>query len=114
MARSTNRCGRVSNHKTPLDEMLKLCHSFMQLLIINTFVQKDNTKQVPLVYVLMISRKIQEYETVFELIINLIAPNNQSPSVLHKIMVDYEKGLCSALKELLPKVRIVGSIFHWT
>ena len=99
-----------------VDGTFKLCrHPFEQLLTINAFVRKDDsTKQVPLVYVLMSGRKKRDYKKVFDSIINLIAPNNQSPTALRKIMVDYEKGLWSALRELLPEVIIVGCVFHWT
>ena len=95
-----------------VDATFKLCrHPFSQLLTVNAFVKKDDhVKQVPLVFVIMSGRKKRDYKAVFEAVLSVL-PNQ--PRV-KKVTLDFEKAVWSAVRQVLPEVKLMGCSFHWT
>ena len=99
-----------------IDGTFKLCRPpFQQLLTVNAFVRSDDyTKQVPLVFVLMSGRRKRDYKRVFQCIIELLRSGDDNGAAVKQITLDYEKALWTALREILPNVRNLGCVFHWT
>ena len=95
-----------------IDGTFKLCRQpFSQLLTVNAFVRNDDhVKQVLLVFVLMSGRKKRDYKAVLETVISLL-PNQ--PRV-DKIVLDFEKAMWSAIRQVIPNVELMGCSFHWT
>lgn len=86
---------------------------FKQLFTIHAFVRKDNNlKQVPLLYVLMSSRKAKHYAEVFQKIKQIFSDTNQELR-LERVISDFERGMWKAVREVLG-VEIKGCFFHWT
>ncbi|XP_068677112.1 uncharacterized protein [Montipora foliosa] len=85
---------------------------FQQLLSINSFVRSgDCAKQVPLVFIMMSGQRKGDYKKVLREIINLLPG---ATTAVQQVTVDFEKGLWSALRTVLPDVQIRGCVFHWT
>ena len=95
-----------------IDGTFKLCRQpFSQLLTVNAFVRNDDhVKQVPLVFVVMSGRKKRDYKAVLETVISLLP--NQSRVI--KIVLDFEKAMWSAIRQVIPNVELMGCSFHWT
>ena len=95
-----------------IDGTFKLCRQpFSQLLTVNAFVRNDDhVKQVPLVFVVMSGRKKRDYKAVLETVISLLP--NQSRVI--KTVLDFEKAMWSAIRQVIPNVELMGCSFHWT
>ena len=93
-----------------IDGTFKLCRQpFSQLLTVNAFVRNDDhVKQVPLVFVVMSGRKKRDYKAVLETVISLLP--NQSRVI--KIVLDFEKAMWSAIRQVIPNVELMGCSFH--
>ena len=102
----------ATDQQLRLLEKAKTCYidgTFKQLLTINAFVRSEGCiKQVPLVFVVMSGRKKKDCKAVISSILSLL---NQ-PCV-QQITVDFERAMWSALRDVLPNVRLVGCAFHW-
>lgn len=84
---------------------------FQQLLSINTFVMSgDFAKQVPMVFVAMSSKKKNDYKKVLKEILNALP----TPPAVEQVTLDFEAAMWVALRNVLPKVQLQGSVFHWT
>ena len=84
---------------------------FYQMWSIHAFVQQGNTcKQLPLVYVLMSSRRTVDYVAVFNQI-NSVLPIPPHPWAM---VLDFESSVWKAIREVYPGVTIRGCAFHWT
>ncbi|KAK2169889.1 hypothetical protein LSH36_6g10031 [Paralvinella palmiformis] len=84
---------------------------FAQLFSVHAFVDSERaTKQGPLAFVLMSSRRRSDYEAVFN---TLPAPLPGLPSVTH-IVADFEAAAWQALQIVVPMVQIGGCLFHFT
>ena len=83
---------------------------FVQLWSIHAFVQKgDDSKQLPLLYVFMSSRRTQDYVAIFQHLNSILRETNVIEMVL-----DFERALWSAIAEVYPQVHRRGCAFHWT
>ena len=95
-----------------MDGTFKLCRQpFSQLLTVNAFVKKDDhVKQVPLVFVLMSGRKKGDYKAVLKAILTIL----RSQPKVTKFTLDFEKAAWSAIRQVLPHVKMMGCSFHFT
>ncbi|XP_063045415.1 uncharacterized protein LOC134439457 [Engraulis encrasicolus] len=103
---------RLANAKTwYLEGNSKLCGPpFTQLFTIGAFVrQKDCTKSVPLLFVLMSRCKKKDYKRVLREILDILP----RPPKVTRAMHGFEKSLWSAMSRVLPHVRLTGCMFHW-
>lgn len=83
---------------------------FTQLLTVNAFVKAvDYVKQVPLVFVLMSGKRKRDYRAVFRELLELLP----SPA-LQQVTLDLECAVWKVLRQLLPDVKLLGCVFHWT
>ena len=94
-----------------VDATFKLCRQpFTQLLTVNAFVRADDyVKQVPLVFVLMSGKRKRDYRAVFRELLELLP----SPA-LRQVTLDFECAVWKVLRQLLPDVKLLGCVFHWT
>ena len=94
-----------------VDGTFKLCRPpFSQLFTLNAFVrQDDHAKQVPLLFVLMSSRRKHDYKKVLKKILRILPA---SPCV-EQVTVDFEKAVWGAFRKVLPEVQLLGCAFHW-
>lgn len=84
---------------------------FQQLLSINAFVKSgDCAKQVPMVFVVMSSKKKNDYKEVLKEILNALP----TPPAVKQVTLDFEEAMWVALRYVLPKVQLQGCVFHWT
>ena len=93
-----------------VDSTFKLCrHPFSQLFTVNAFVRHDDhVKQVPLVFVLMSSRKKSDYIHVLKKLLEIIpAPKVQ------RVTVDFERAIWRAFSKVMPNIEVKGCAFHW-
>ena len=83
---------------------------FVQLWSIHAFIVKgEESKQVPLAYIFMSSRKATDYVAVFNFLKALI------PDMAVECMVmDFEAALWKAIRKVFPAVKCRGCCFHWT
>jgi len=86
-------------------------HPFTQRLTVNASIKKDDhAKQILLLFVLMLGRKKGDYRRVlmkqFEIL--PLAP------AVWQITLDFEKAIWSALKKVIPNVKLQRCAFHWT
>ena len=116
-APSFDLCIRQTNVLTKsktryIDGTFKLCRQpFSQLLTVNAFVRNDDhVKQVPLVFVVMSGRKKRDYRALLETVISLLL---NEPKV-KKIVLDYEKAMWSAIRQVMPNLELMGCSFYWT
>lgn len=83
---------------------------FTQLWSIHAFVSYDGvTKQIPLVYVLMSSRKKKDYKKVLKAVLDILSDD----IALEEIMTDFEKAFWKAAEHVIPDVTLRGCGFHW-
>ncbi|WAR31060.1 hypothetical protein MAR_033602 [Mya arenaria] len=83
---------------------------FVMLLTIHVFVKRaDCSKQVPLLFALMTGRKARDYVAVFESIKNAIV----GQCAVEGMVLDYERGLWKAAKDVFPAIELRGCAFHW-
>ncbi|KAG0727898.1 hypothetical protein GWK47_033651 [Chionoecetes opilio] len=83
---------------------------FQQLFSLHVFIKSGATsKQVPLLFVLMSDRRKEDYVAVLLKILELLPA---MPSA-HTITMDFEDGLWTAVKEILPSARLHGCHYSW-
>lgn len=102
----------LANAKTwYMDGTFKLCREpFTQVFGISAFERKDDCmKSVPLLFVLMSRRKKRDYKRVLQEILHILPPTLK----VARAMLDFEKALWSAMRAVLPNVRLTGCMFHW-
>ena len=77
----------------------------------NAFVRSDDhIKQVPRFYFCFdVWQEKKDYVKVLKNIIRLL-PN---PSV-QKVVIDFENAIWGALAQVVPRVEVMGCVFHWT
>lgn len=94
-----------------VDGTFKLCRPpFTQLFTINAFVrQGDHAKQVPLLFVLMSSKRKHDYKKVLKKVLRMLpaAPN------VEQVTADFESAVWGAFRKVLPEVQLLGCAFHW-
>ena len=84
---------------------------FCQLWSIHAFIRiEEQTKQVPLLFVLMSSRKKRDYKAILSKLKEILPAN---PAV-NEVMADFESSVWRAFSSIFPDARIVGCCFHWT
>lgn len=84
---------------------------FHQLFSIHAFIKADGEiKQVPLVFVLMSSRRRPDYSKVLKAILDVL------PAVpaVQEIVADFEASVWRAVSSVLPTTTMRGCVFHWT
>ena len=83
---------------------------FTQLYSIHAFLQKEgDTKQVPLLFALMSSRKKKDYKAVLKSVLQLLPGE---PSV-KRLVMDFEMAIWKAAESVLPEAERKGCAFHW-
>ena len=94
-----------------VDGTFKLCRPpFTQLFTINAFVrQDDHAKQVPLLFVLMSSKRKHDYKKVLKKVLRMLPT---TPSV-EQVTADFETAVWGAFRKVLPEVQLLGCAFHW-
>ena len=94
-----------------VDGTFKLCcPPFTQLFTINAFVrQDDHAKQVPLLFVLMSSKRKHDYKKVLKKVLRMLPT---TPSV-EQVTADFESAVWGAFRKVLPEVQLLGCAFHW-
>ncbi|XP_022831335.1 uncharacterized protein LOC111359874 [Spodoptera litura] len=93
------------------DGTFKCCiKPFYQLYVIHGDLSNDseNSYIIPLVYVLLMSKKEKTYTTMFRLIKAQIP--NWNPK---KIVIDFEKAVMNSIQTVLPNTEIKGCYFHF-
>ncbi|XP_052271651.1 uncharacterized protein LOC127872359 [Dreissena polymorpha] len=108
---TTEQLGELKqSRKWFVDGTFKLVkRPFYQLVTIHAFVRKgEDTKQVPLVYILMSRRTKQDYIQVLSSIHRYL----DSPLV-EWFMVDFEAAAWQAIRDVFPGCVIKGCVFHW-
>ncbi|KAF9409274.1 hypothetical protein HW555_011309 [Spodoptera exigua] len=93
------------------DGTFKCCiKPFYQLYVIYGDLSNDseNSYIIPLVYVLLMSKKEKTYTTMFRLIKAQIP--NWNPK---KILIDFEKAVMNSIQTVLPNTEIKGCYFHF-
>ena len=113
--RQTNRgVDQVKNLAWYIDGTFKLCRQpFSQLLTVNAFVRNDDhVKQVPLVFVVMSGRKKRDYRALLETVISLLLNEPKVKKIVR--ILDFEKAMWSAIRQVMPNLELMGCSFHWT
>ena len=97
-----------------IDGTFKLCRQpFSQLLTVNAFVRNDDyVKQVPLVFVVMSGRKKRDYRALLETVISLLLNEPKVKKIVR--ILDFEKAMWSAIRQVMPNLELMGCSFHWT
>ena len=82
---------------------------FTQLFSVHSFIRSgDDTKQIPLLFVLMSGRRKRDYKKLLEAIKGL-SPNNN----VRKIVIDFERAVWKAIPLVFQGVAVQGCSFHW-
>lgn len=103
---------------------------FMQMFSIHAFIRKGKElKQVPLMFVLMTSRKFKDYKKVFEKAriihqklyttrstknsnLSLQVQELTGPMSVDEFVSDFEKGIWRGIEEVFPNNDMIGCAFH--
>ena len=107
--------GRLPYSKRPNEATrngtFKLCRPpFTQLFTINAFVrQDDHAKQVPLLFVLMSSKRKHDHKKVLKKVLRILPT---TPSV-EQVTADFESAVWGAFRKVLPEVQLLGCAFQW-
>lgn len=91
----------------------------------NASLLRKNEQQVTESRVLTERQASIEYDSIFHLLIYIFSLLFQvlreiinllpgATTAVQQVTVDFEKGLWSALRTVLPDVQIRGCVFHWT
>ena len=93
------------------DATFKLCRApFSQLFTINAFAKSgEDTKQVPLVFVLMSGRKKCDYKAVLDKLSDILGNCR-----VRNLVIDFERAVWKAFPAAFPGLEITGCLFHWT
>ena len=82
---------------------------FMQLYTISIMVTSgESTKQIPVIFILMSSRRKEDYNDIFNEINNLVPINR-----VVRIVADFERAVWGSVKEIYPNVQMKGCFFHF-
>lgn len=85
---------------------------FSQLFTIHGFVTKDgNSKQIPLLYVLMSGRELSDYDAVLEKLKSLF--DHDYKPCIEEVVLDFETASDRAFEYVFPDTKIFGCNFHW-
>ena len=83
---------------------------FQQLFSIHAFLKKDGElKQVPLLFVVMSSRRKKDYKAVLMSVLNMLPQDPRCECAFF----DYEIALWKAIASVLPDVERKGCVYHW-
>jgi len=86
---------------------------FVQLWSIHAFVKSDTSvKQVPLVFVLMSSKRSADYRAVLQVIVDQLRARGSRP-VVGRVIADFEAAVWQAVRTVMPHVDMRGCAFHW-
>ncbi|KAG0440788.1 hypothetical protein DMUE_1492 [Dictyocoela muelleri] len=89
-----------------IDGTFKSCPpEFYQIFVIHT---KILGKILPMAYILLKNKTKEQYIKMFSLVKNILNQIN-----LENIIVDYERSIHEALKDIFPNTIIHGCFFHW-
>ena len=84
---------------------------FTQLFSIHCFLKKNGElKQVPMVFVMMSSKRKQDYKKVLKKVKNMLP----RPPQVEKVVADFEVGMWRGMLGVFPNIKIQGCYFHWT
>ncbi|OAF71890.1 hypothetical protein A3Q56_00328 [Intoshia linei] len=103
----------MTNAKTwYMDGIFKIVKKpFSQLFNIHVFIkERDHTKQVPVLFVLMTSRSKKDYKKLFKKIKGLLTGDVK----LKKGVMDFEAAVWKEFPDIFPGVKLQGCLFHWT
>ena len=83
---------------------------FTQLWSLHAFVRSgDDTKQVPLLFIVVSRRRAKDYKAVFRAVLDMLP----GKAAVHEIVMDFERAVWKAAATVLPNVRRPGCAFHW-
>ena len=85
--------------------------SFVQLLSIHAFVQKDRAlKHTPFCFILMSKRRKRDYSAVFDEVRDLLPENIK----LREIVSDFEAAILRTTRHVFGQTSHRGCLFHWS
>ena len=85
---------------------------FSQLYSFHGFVTKDGkSKQIPLFYIMMSGKELNDYDAVLRKIKTFFDPN--VPIALEEVVLDFETAVKSAFLHNFEGIKIFGCSFHW-
>ncbi len=125
--RADIRCGRSRHLIFATEQMLALLSKsrtwymdgtfslvkkpFMQLYSIHVFIKNGEfTKQVPVMFSLMSSKRQVDYEAVFRKINDIVSRAVR----VHEFVLDFEQAVWQAIRTVFPNAVVQGCAFHWS